>query len=355
MPRCQYLCRCNPSLNRAGSLRSSGTTCWGHEVTKTVQEQPVVEVPKPVVASVQVPTRCGAMRSNLNPYRNHLSWKNPNLFRNLQTNRTGTQLTQPTQTRRTAPVTRTNEAPHPAQTTQPAQPAKAEPAVQTTQPAQQAQQPQQPQQTQTTQTARNAQNYPPEQYNQPTQVARPVDVPNPYTDANLTGTSRRKCYRGIIELGYALGVGNYGIDNFRFNFINGIMIGRFSSIGLGLGYRRYFEENFTGHTLLSPKSQIPVFLDLRTSFSTRKITPYLALGIGGSASIVRVNSDSTTTKQEGLFFCPSGGIWFNVSDRFAVFAGVAYEMQRLEYILIADNSHYKKNTSSVSLNIGIAF
>ncbi len=133
------------------------------------------------------------------------------------------------------------------------------------------------------------------------------------------------------------------------------MIGRSSSIGLGLGYRRYFEKDMTGHTLFSPKSHIPVFLDLRTSFSTRKITPYLALGIGGSASIVRVNSDSTTTRQEGLFFCPSGGIWFNVSDRFAVFAGIAYEMQRLEYILIADDSHFKKNASSLSLNIGIAF
>ena len=267
------------------------------------------------------------------------------------------QPAQPTQKVRIAPATRTNEAPHPAQTTKPTQttqPAKAEPAVQTTQPAQQAQQPQQPQ-TQTTQTVRNAQNYPPEQYNQPTQVARPVDVPNPYSGANLSGTTKRKCYRGIIELGYALGVENYGIDNFRFNFINGIMIGRFSSIGLGLGYRRYFEENITGHTLFSPKSQIPVFLDLRTSFSTRKVTPYLALGIGGAASIIRVNADSTSTKQEGLFLCPSGGVWFNVSDRFAVFAGIAYEMQRLEYILIADDSHFKKNASSVSLNIGIAF
>jgi hypothetical protein len=173
----------------------------------------------------------------------------------------------------------------------------------------------------------------------------------------MTSTPRRKCYRGIIELGYAWGVGEYGISNFRFNFINGIMIGRFSSIGLGLGYRRYFtgSENYTDRSLYSPVSQFPVFLDLRTSFSTKRITPYLAVGIGGSAGYIEEGSDSNTSRQEGLLFSPSGGIWFNVSDRFAVFAGVAYEMQKLEYVLISDNSHYKKNTSSISLNIGIAF
>lgn len=135
------------------------------------------------------------------------------------------------------------------------------------------------------------------------------------------------------------------------------MIGKVSSVGLGIGYRRYFEglENYTDRKLYSPAGQMPVFLDLRTSFTRKKVTPYLALGIGGSASYVKVNSDSTATRQEGLYFCPSGGIWFNISERFALFAGVAYEVQRLEYILIADNSHFKRNSSSVSLNVGIAF
>jgi len=334
------------------------------EVPKPVQEQPVVDVPKPVqeqpVTEAPKPVQEQPVAEPPKPVVEQPVAEEPKPVQEPQ-------VTPPVQTRRTAPPPGTREAPHPAQTTQTTQPAKTEPAVQTTQaktttqttqttqPAQQAQPAQQTQTAQTTQNVRNAQNYPPAQYNQPTQVARPVDVPNPYADANLSGTSRRKCYRGIIELGYALGVGDYGINNFRFNFINGIMIGRSSSIGLGLGYRRYFEKNLDGYTLFSPKSHIPVFLDLRTSFSTRKVTPYLALGIGGSASIVRVNSDSTTTRQEGLFFCPSGGIWFNVSDRFAVFAGIAYEMQRLEYVLIADDSHFRKNASSISLNIGIAF
>ena len=258
------------------------------------------------------------------------------------------QTTQAAEARRQAPPTQTAQGTVAAQTTQ------TKPAAQTTQPAQQTP-PNQP--SQTTQSAQAPQNYQPAAYNQPSQVSKPADVPNPYANVSMTSTPRRKCYRGIIELGYAWGVGEYGINNFRFNFINGIMIGRFSSIGLGLGYRRYFtgSENYTDRSLYSPVSQFPVFLDLRTSFSTKRITPYLAVGIGGSAGYIEEGSDSNTSRQEGLLFSPSGGIWFNVSDRFAVFAGVAYEMQKLEYVLISDNSHYKKNTSSISLNIGIAF
>ncbi|MGE5420506.1 MAG: hypothetical protein ACM3UT_09990 [Chloroflexota bacterium] len=169
---------------------------------------------------------------------------------------------------------------------------------------------------------------------------------------------RGKWYAGIIEVGYGLGVGEYGMDNFRFNFINGFHIGQTFSLGLGLGIRRYYteHENFSDYSLVSGKVQVPVFLDIRKTFSTRKVTPYLALGLGNSA---RFNSsstaDSTETVYEGLLFNPSGGIWFNISSRFAVFFGVAYEMQKMEFLLLSDDSRFKKNTGSVSLNLGIAF
>jgi hypothetical protein len=282
-----------------------------------------------------------------------------------------TQNTQATQTRQTTqyaearrPVkttqtAQTTQATKPAQTTeapkttQPAQTTQTKPATQTTVPAQQPAAPQ----AQPKQPVQTTQQYQPVPYNEVSPVNKPATVSNPYENLDLSGSGKRKCYRGIIEIGYAWGVGDYGINNFRFNFINGIMVGKVSSVGLGLGYRRYFEglENYTDRKLYSPADQIPVFLDLRTSFTRKKVTPYLALGIGGSAGYLKVSSDSTTTRQEGLYFCPSGGIWFNISDRFALFGGIAFEMQRLEYILITDDSHFKRNTSSLSLNIGIAF
>jgi len=75
------------------------------------------------------------------------------------------------------------------------------------------------------------------------------------------------------------------------------------------------------------------------------------LGLGGAAS-----SDTTQSAKDRLFFTTSGGIWYNVSKRFAVFAGVAYELQKLEF---SDTNpytgNYRNNSNSISLNIGIAF
>ncbi|MBN1107273.1 MAG: hypothetical protein JXA55_00820, partial [Bacteroidales bacterium] len=246
------------------------------------------------------------------------------------------------------------------QQVQETQPSQTKSAAQTTVAAPQVQPVQQAvpqQQAQITSQALYNQKYQAAPYNQVSQVKRPVDIYNPYENmsSSYTGRAHRKWYRGIIEIGYGLGIGDYGINNFRFNFINGLMVGRVSSIGLGIGYRKYFEKENALYYLYSPESQIPVFLDLRTSFTGKKITPYLAFDIGGSTGYLSSVSDSTITTREGLFLSGSGGIWFNISDRFAVFAGAAFEMQRLGYILVSDHSHFRKNSGSVSLNIGIAF
>jgi opacity protein-like surface antigen len=233
------------------------------------------------------------------------------------------------------------------------------------QPAQKTQTTQAAQKTQTTQAAQisqNTQTTHQAQQVQSNQAVQPNNQPPAKQHNNFpevqnifssqgAGKSRRKWYRGIIEAGYGFGLGDYGNNNFRFNFINAIKIGEFSSIGLGIGYRRLFTDNTSAPYLVSDVNQIPVFLDLRTSFSTRRLTPYLALGIGGSSG-----SGSSGTDKALLLFNASGGIWYNFSPRFAVFAGIAYEMQKLNY---SDTdpftTTYNKSASSISLNIGISF
>ncbi len=178
-------------------------------------------------------------------------------------------------------------------------------------------------------------------------------VPPTQNYYGTTGGKKRKCYRGIIELGYALRISEYGLNNFRFNFINGFNIGP-TSFGLGIGVRKYYDQpsKHPDWTLVSSDIQIPVFLDIRTHFSSKKVTPYLALGIGNSEGF---DTDTSQNKPEGLFLHSSAGVWFNISDRFAIFTGFAYEMQRLEYALVSDEIPFKKYTNSVSFNIGIAF
>jgi hypothetical protein len=188
---------------------------------------------------------------------------------------------------------------------------------------------------------------------QPARETKVAEVPVTQNYKTSSSVGHGKCYRGIIEIGYALRISEYGMNNFRFNFINGFNIGH-TSLGLGIGVRKYYDKpaNHPDWHIVSSDVQIPVFLDVRATFSSRKITPYLGVGIGGSAGF---DSDTTKNKSEGLYFHATGGIWFNLSDRFAIFGGFAYEMQRLEYANVFDEIPFKKYTNSISLNIGIAF
>jgi len=200
---------------------------------------------------------------------------------------------------------------------------------------------------QTTQGVQRSQDVP---VNQQYQATPGSQFPVVY-NYQMQSVARRKWYRGIIELGYGFGVGEYGMNNFRFNFINGIKIGSYFSIGLGVGYRHLYADNQTDRYLVSSTEQIPVFIDFRTTFTAKKLTPYLALGYGAASGI-----DSTETANGGLLFNASGGIWYNVSDRFAVFAGIAFEIQKLEFSETNPyTNNYKKNANSISFNIGISF
>ncbi len=350
----------------SGTLPANGDTYYyvfnriAHKKPQPVQEPQVAEAPKPVqkpqeTQPAQKPQVAETPKPIQKPQETQPAQK-PRVAQTIPTKDTVQAAVErrtmlPAKTTQTVPARDTAVAAVERRTMQPAKTTQTVPARDT---AQAAVERRTTQASQTTQRIPSNQQVPATQPNMVSPVTKPVVVDNIFA---TTSVRRRKCYRGIIEAGYAWGVGDYGINNFRFNFINGIMIGRFSSIGLGIGFREYFEgnENYTDRSLFSPGTQFPVFLDLRTSFSTKKITPYLALGIGNSAGYVSAVSDTAKTRQEGLFFNTSAGIWFNVTERFAVFAGIAYEIQKLEYMLLSDNSHYKKNTSSISLNIGIAF
>jgi len=266
-----------------------------------------------------------------------------------------------------AQKTQSTQVAQPSQPKSVTQPEQSKQIAQQTQSTETSQKVQTTQQTQGTQSTQTAQGIPAPQQKQGTQVSqgtqstqRPavstVPQPGQVTSQNYYGTAggrSGKCYRGIIEIGYALRISDYGINNFRFNFINGFNI-RNTSIGLGIGVRKYFDKpaKHPDWHLVSGDVQIPVFLDVRTHFSSKKVTPYLGIGIGNSTGF---DSDTTNNKPEGLYFHATGGVWFNLSDRFAVFGGFAYETQRLEFADFIDEIPYKKYTNSVSLNIGIAF
>jgi hypothetical protein len=64
-----------------------------------------------------------------------------------------------------------------------------------------------------------------------------------------------------------------------------------------------------------------------------RISPYLSLGIGYSF-------DATDDfKEAGFLLNPTAGVSFKIARKFAIHAGIGYEMQNLEFYSNYANSH----------------
>lgn len=157
----------------------------------------------------------------------------------------------------------------------------------------------------------------------------------------LYSSGLKSGYMGVVELGYQIGVGYYGMDRLKLNIINGYQINPHFSLGLGTGLRYYFDAEAV---------LIPIFADFRASFIVNKILPYLSLGVGYSFN--------ATSGFEGVGFLlePSVGVSFKVSDKSAMNVGLGYEMQKMDFYYDYGNYYSSsENSGAISINVGISF
>lgn len=161
---------------------------------------------------------------------------------------------------------------------------------------------------------------------------------------SLSNSGLQSGYKGIVELGYQIGTGDYGLDRLKLNIINGYQINPYFSLGFGTGLRYYFDAG---------AAFIPVFADFRANFMDNKISPYLSLGVGYSFN--------ATNGFEGVGFLlnPTAGVSFKVSDKSAINVGLGYEMQKMkmDYYDRYYGYYYSSsgNSGAISINVGISF
>jgi hypothetical protein len=172
---------------------------------------------------------------------------------------------------------------------------------------------------------------------------------------NVYETSYKKDNQLIIETGYAISVGNYGMKNLKLNVIYDWQTSIPSfSLGFGVGIRDYLSnfDKLPDRYIMSSDVQVPVFLDFRKTLLKKRLSPYLSLRVGGSFGARYLYK----IHWEGLFLNPLAGIRFKISDKFAVIAGISYESQKMEYSTsYPDYENYEKYSSSLGINIGISF
>jgi len=146
----------------------------------------------------------------------------------------------------------------------------------------------------------------------------------------------KSIYRGIIELGYQIGVGDYGTNRLKLDLINSYQINSYFSLGFGIGLRYYFEE----------EALIPFFAYFRSNFMDNKTSPYFSLGIGYSLNASR------DFEGGGFILNSTIGISFKISERAVMNVGIGYEMQKMEIDYFYAGS---ENSGAIGANIGISF
>lgn len=156
---------------------------------------------------------------------------------------------------------------------------------------------------------------------------------------SLNNSGLQSGYKGIVELGYQIGTGDYGMDRLKLNIINGYQINPYFSLGFGTGLRYYFDAE---------AALIPVFADFRANLMNNNVSPYLSLGIGYSFD--------ATNGFEGVGFLlnPTVGVSYKVSDKSAINVGLGYEMQRMKFFDWYYNE-WTENSAAISINVGISF
>ena len=149
-------------------------------------------------------------------------------------------------------------------------------------------------------------------------------------------------YKGVVELGYQIGIDYYGEDRVKLDIINGYQINPYFSLALGTGVRYY---------TWSEDILIPIFADFRINFIDNNISPYLSVGIGYSFDAIDY------FEAVGFLLNPTAGISFKVSNKSAMNVGIGYEMQIKEFYYYINDFiyYYYANSGSISIVCSFSF
>jgi hypothetical protein len=165
---------------------------------------------------------------------------------------------------------------------------------------------------------------------------------NTYGSDNFD-TNFESGYKGIVELGYMIGTGNYGIDRIKLNIINGYQVNPNFYFGIGTGLRYYTGNGFDA-------AIIPIFADLRGTLVLDNVVPYLSLDVGYPLN-------TASFEKLGFLFNPTIGVGFKISKKSVFTVGLGYELQKMKFSYYDYYDFYESsvNSGAFSINLGILF
>ena len=165
-------------------------------------------------------------------------------------------------------------------------------------------------------------------------------------------------YRGHVDAGYSIGIGDYDFDRFEVNTSHGYQFNPFFFVGAGVGI--HFMSSYATAGMEIPLDQresltdVPVFGHLRCNFMNRKFSPFVDLRGG-----------YFVTNSGGLYLNAAVGCRYAFNEKMAVNLSVGYTREDLEFDTFEDffgshSMHYytsgrKLSAEAVALKLGFEF
>ena len=175
---------------------------------------------------------------------------------------------------------------------------------------------------------------------------------------NSNAQSMQSGYKGHVEAGYSVGIGDYDFGRFEVNTTHGYQVNPYIFLGAGTGL--HFMSSYKTGDMEIPldvrdsKADIPVFANFRSNFTKGKISPFFDIKGG-----------TFVTNNGGLYVVASLGVRYALNSKQGLSLSVGYAAEKLEFETFErfngryDMSYTRKpatyDTESVSVKLGFDF
>ena len=171
--------------------------------------------------------------------------------------------------------------------------------------------------------------------------------------------SAGNCYRGYVDAGYSIGIGDYCFNRFEINTSHGYQINPYIFIGAGFGFHFMPEYETDGSSNIAldirdSEVDIPIFADVRINFMKSTFTPF-----------VDVRGGTYVTNNGGLYVNAAVGCRYAINSKQGIYLAVGYAKGKLEfqefagYTSSSSGTYYRKaadgETESITIKLGFEF
>ncbi len=175
---------------------------------------------------------------------------------------------------------------------------------------------------------------------------------------NSKAQSVKTGYKGFVDAGYSIGIGDYKLNRFEVNTSHGYQFNPYIFLGAGLGL--HFMPSYATEDMEIPldtrdsKVDIPVFANIRFNLSKTKISPFLDAKGG-----------TYVTNNGNIYVNVSAGCRFAINERQGINIAIGYALGKLEFekfdrFTSRYNMNYTRsksmgNTEAITLKVGLDF